>query len=429
MKPDKFDIKIQEAAAQNEAAYDEQAWSAMEKLLDEKMPQKKKRKKRFLWLFLFIFIATGGALLLMWSSKNTMDTTASATTITAETSTRSKDDHVLMNQKNKTTENISSDPAARMHEPAHKKSRLPETIMNTGVQRVAGKKTKDNNDAIFSRREKETENGNNPAQQKAGLPVNKESPENNNEQINAQPSGKDVVKEDKIVSDIKDSSVTISNDHDSTLKKVSAANQGKKFANSFSLHFSLGADVSAVSLKNIGKVQPIYGAGISYMINKKFTVRTGFYIARKVYDAKKSEYDPPARFWNYYPDLKSIEADCMIYEVPLLVNYNFKQSQNHQWFISAGLSSYFMKKEDYDYFSKTPSGLSRYDSYQIRNKNQHYFSSLRLAAGYEKRLGKNISLMAEPYVSLPLTGVGYGKVKLYSAGVLFSVGIKPFAKK
>jgi hypothetical protein len=33
--------------------------------------------------------------------------------------------------------------------------------------------------------------------------------------------------------------------------------------------------------------------------------------------------------------------------------------------------------------------------------------------------------MAEPYVKIPLTGVGFGKVKLASAGVLFSVGIHP----
>ena len=46
MKPDKLDIKIQDAAAQNEPAYNEQAWSSMEKLLDKEMPQKKKEKRK-----------------------------------------------------------------------------------------------------------------------------------------------------------------------------------------------------------------------------------------------------------------------------------------------------------------------------------------------------------------------------------------------
>jgi hypothetical protein len=37
--------------------------------------------------------------------------------------------------------------------------------------------------------------------------------------------------------------------------------------------------------------------------------------------------------------------------------------------------------------------------------------------------------MAEPYIKLPLTGVGYGKVKLNSGGVLFSIGVNPFNAK
>jgi hypothetical protein len=44
-------------------------------------------------------------------------------------------------------------------------------------------------------------------------------------------------------------------------------------------------------------------------------------------------------------------------------------------------------------------------------------------------LNKNISLQAEPYLKIALDGVGYGKVNLNSAGVLFSAIIKPFAKK
>jgi hypothetical protein len=87
-----------------------------------------------------------------------------------------------------------------------------------------------------------------------------------------------------------------------------------------------------------------------------------------------------------------------------------------------------MKREDYDYFSKNASGQNSYGSYSIKNKNQHYLSSIRLSAGYEKKLANSISITTEPYLSLPVNGIGYGKVKLYGAGVLFTVNVKPFAK-
>jgi len=53
---------------------------------------------------------------------------------------------------------------------------------------------------------------------------------------------------------------------------------------------------------------------------------------------------------------------------------------------------------------------------------------VRLSAGYEKKLTDKISFVTEPYLTVPLAGVGFGKVKLYSSGILFSLNIKPFAK-
>src|SRR6185437_10390079 len=90
MKPDKLDIKIQEAAAQNEPAYNERAWSDMEKLLDKEMPQKKKDKRRIFWIFLSLFMVTGSLLLLNPSGKNTGEKIISAETNSASASTNTQ---------------------------------------------------------------------------------------------------------------------------------------------------------------------------------------------------------------------------------------------------------------------------------------------------------------------------------------------------
>ena len=71
MKPDPLDIKIQEAAAQYESVYNEQAWDAMEKLLDEKMPQKKDKRKIFwLLILLLLILGTGSLLFIDYSGGN-----------------------------------------------------------------------------------------------------------------------------------------------------------------------------------------------------------------------------------------------------------------------------------------------------------------------------------------------------------------------
>src|SRR6185437_4122101 len=219
------------------------------------------------------------------------------------------------------------------------------------------------------------------------------------------------------------------NDKNTSHKKNPAPKNRNKFINSFAINFSAGPDVSAVNIDDIGKINPLFGAGISYSIGKRWNLRTGFYVEKKVYDTKADNYHPPAGFWNNYPDLNYIDANCKVYEVPLIINYNFSQASTHFWFASAGISSYFMKKEKYYYTPKDPSIQYPYDSYIVNNKNKHYFSSARLSAGYERKFSKTISVIAEPYLNLPLAGVGYGKVNLYSTGILFTLSIKPFAKK
>jgi hypothetical protein len=193
---------------------------------------------------------------------------------------------------------------------------------------------------------------------------------------------------------------------------------------------SVGPDFSSVGIGQTGKLQPVFGAGIGYKISKKVSVRTGFYTARKIYSADPEDYHPPYNFWAYYPNLKTIDANCKVYEIPVVVDYTISQNKKRNWFVSAGLSSLLMKKETYDYYFK-PNSSPTYITYSktLVDQNKHYFSVLDLSGGYTRKVNKNFSLRAEPYAKFALTGVGYGKVKLNSGGVLFSAIITPFARK
>ena len=88
-----------------------------------------------------------------------------------------------------------------------------------------------------------------------------------------------------------------------------------------------------------------------------------------------------------------------------------------------------MKKETYNYSYKSAGGQPYYRTYSFDNINKHLFSVLSLSAGYQFNLSPKISFSAEPYIKIPLNGVGYGKVKLKETGVLFTAIIRPFAKK
>ena len=204
--------------------------------------------------------------------------------------------------------------------------------------------------------------------------------------------------------------------------------KNKNFGKNFGISVSTGTDVSGLTVSKAGKLTVAYGGGLSYDLSRRVTLRTGFYIAKKIYTVGKNDYHAQPGNSVSYPYLQSIDADCKVYEIPVIVNYNFRTVKNHSWFAAAGLSSYLMKKESYVYYYKYPSG-NTYDHYwSVSNKNKHYFSVLDLSAGYEYTLNKRFSLAAEPYLKLPLSGIGAGKIKLNSAGILFTVTMKPFKK-
>ena len=58
---------------------------------------------------------------------------------------------------------------------------------------------------------------------------------------------------------------------------------------------------------------------------------------------------------------------------------------------------------------------------QLREREPAPVRRLNLSAGYEYEAGPHWRLQAEPYVKVPLTGVGAGKVQLLSAGVYFGL--------
>jgi hypothetical protein len=164
-----------------------------------------------------------------------------------------------------------------------------------------------------------------------------------------------------------------------------------------------------------------------YTIRDRFSISTGFYSARKIYTAKPADYKAPPEFYQAYPYLEKVDANCRVYEIPVSVAYHFGKRANQGWFVSAGLSTFLMNEEGYNYFYKyTPVGNTYTNFWKVKNQNTHYFSIGTLSAGYKRQVGKRFTLMAEPYVKIPFSGVGYGKVKLNSGGVLFTAGFRLF---
>jgi hypothetical protein len=481
MQFEDFDKRIRDAADHHHPAYEEKAWTKMESLLDKHLPVEKDDRRRIIFIVLLFLLVGGAAWLFIsrpWQSSspvagNIQEKTAStpgadsrsttqlpATTGNTSTSSTIERPGNSANTSPETTgtedskgETINPITNAMQTVPAT----IPERKSPGGVRpgsrltqgddlaiQVSQGQRAQKNKTSTNRPTKTRDNDGSPsmtvitpADNNRGTTTDQPQPGNPAEKVivatdpvetkstATEPTSDPTATKDPTNVEAKkeDKSATTTTSPVSPSKKK----PGKK-QNSNGLFFtvSAGPDISSVG-DNLGKLRPVYGAGLSYALNR-FTIRTGFYAAKKVYSAKPNEYKPA----NPLPNpgmLYQIDARCKVYEIPVSVAFNFGKAKNHSWFGAAGLSSYLMKEEDYDYIYKYPGGQPIVYNWGVKNENKHFFSVLSLSGGYTRKLSKSVSFSAEPYIKIPVTGIGLGNVKLNSGGVMFTLSARLTGEK
>lgn len=475
MWSDEMDNRIRGAAENDIPAYDDKTWQGMESLLDKHLPQKRKRRGGYIFFLLLglLLVIPGIFIVSKYSSPNKPLTKQETTVAPGQPTATPGDNNTTTsapdqdgNTEKMAPAEISAAPVAsdindKNDQPVSSAGRQANSTNNT----IAGiSRGRNNNDRtsqplvgknkITARNSSTTATvdidvinagtGNNKntttvEQVTAVTPSatitatgNKQPTKENSSMAsilppvtgNNQSSLTEKAATEKTVDATKksDSSAIAANDPVEKKKQQPAGKKGNKFM----LTFSIGPDLTSVGTSRTGKVEGQYGIGIGYAVTNHLTVRTGLYAGKKIYTADSNSYNYAYNSGGGYR-LYKVDANCLVYEVPVTIAYNFKGTEKHNWFVSTGLSSYFMKDEKYVYNFKTSGGQVVAYDHQYKNENQHIFSVLNLSGGYQYNFSKRFSLLTEPYIKLPIGGIGEGKVKLNSAGVLFTAVIRPFA--
>ena len=115
-----------------------------------------------------------------------------------------------------------------------------------------------------------------------------------------------------------------------------------------------------------------------------------------------------------------------MWEIPVNVRYDVSFNEKRRWFVSTGLSTYLMDKEDYIlYYGNNWNNYITEAPVNSDVNSNYIFSIVNLSAGMERSFGKRFSLQAEPYLKVPLKGLGMGSMRMTSYGVLFTLKYKP----
>jgi hypothetical protein len=181
-----------------------------------------------------------------------------------------------------------------------------------------------------------------------------------------------------------------------------------------------GPDLSSVKMQSASQLGYSLGVSVGYHFNKRFAVETGLIWDKKYYYSSGEYFDKSGTRIPSNVNIVNVNGSCNMFEIPLNLRFDFATTANHGFYVKGGLSSYLMKKENYNMVLGHP-GYEHDSAYSYNNSSRDIFSILQLSGGYERSIGINTNIWVEPYLKIPLQGIGVGNMPISSAG--FYIGI------
>ncbi|MBS1733419.1 MAG: outer membrane beta-barrel protein [Bacteroidetes bacterium] len=180
-------------------------------------------------------------------------------------------------------------------------------------------------------------------------------------------------------------------------------------------------DFSMIKMQSVKRVGLDFGLVFGYRFSKRFSVDAGLLYDKKYYETDGKYYNPKNVTLPANTKYGNVKGGCNMWELPINITYHFWQKPKSGWFASLGTSSYFMKKEAYDYDVIYSPTYTHHYSKSYKSKETAAFAVVNMGVGYTHRLGKIADIRIEPYVRLPIRKMGGGNMPIQSAGIFIGL--------
>jgi hypothetical protein len=178
-----------------------------------------------------------------------------------------------------------------------------------------------------------------------------------------------------------------------------------------------GLDLSSVKFKSM-KSGNNKGIVAGYSFNKRWSIETGLFWNKKRFFGDGASFSPSNYTLPAGVEMLTVYGNNQMYEWPVNVKFTILP-KNHSLFVTAGLSSYYMKTESYEYGYQFNGQLGKsYSSY--KNQTKDWLSVANFSLGYTHKLGEIGSIRVEPYLKLPIKDIGINNMPVVSMG--FNIG-------
>ncbi|NVM63139.1 hypothetical protein FHW88_001415 [Mucilaginibacter sp. SG538B] len=168
-----------------------------------------------------------------------------------------------------------------------------------------------------------------------------------------------------------------------------------------------------------GKVGSNYGLLLSFGATKKLTITSGVVYSSKPYSTSFANYNTT---YNFKHDPIDVTADCKMLDIPVNIAYQVYGNFRNKLSVGTGLSSYLMLHEKYTYnYGDGANSAAWPQTYTVPNSKGYLLSIININATYEHKINSKFGVSVQPYMKVPISGVGYSDIKLQSTGVAVGV--------
>lgn len=196
--------------------------------------------------------------------------------------------------------------------------------------------------------------------------------------------------------------------------------ESKKLASpGWSFLLSVSPDFSSTRLGRYASTPgEAFGLMVHYHFHPSLSLSTGLVRSSKVYTCSGSEYNLPRAYWERNTNgvvPESVDGACTVLEIPVALQFKVWERGWNKWLVSGGVSNYVMLDESYRYIFREPNPGAK-KGWESSETSRFPFSIFHLAIGYERSLGRNMSIGLEPYVKIPMKEIGWSHLKLFTTG-------------
>jgi hypothetical protein len=207
---------------------------------------------------------------------------------------------------------------------------------------------------------------------------------------------------------------------------ASTVNDDSPKVRRWELGFVFGPDFSNVGFASPDETGMNLGLMVGYRITERLSVQTGLLYSQKHYTSVGDDYRGFPGYNPVNPNVKMqwVQANCFMWDMPVNIRYDWLLRKKQRAFLSTGLSSYFMNKEDLHYHY-TYYNSPGYKSWINQENSSYWMAAVNISVGFEQRISSLFSVQAEPFFKIPTGQIGYGNINLNSFGMFLSFKYNP----